>query len=100
MGTISFTARAEDAVGSFDEKLFSFVIEPSYICGDVDGDGGGPNVADLSYLVAYLFDDGPPPPVMEAANVNGDNRINVADVAYLVDYLFFDGPALDCAPVE
>jgi C1A family cysteine protease len=95
-GTISFTARVEDAVGSVDEKLFSFVIEPSYICGDVDGDGIGPNVADLAYLVEYLFNGGPPPPVMEAADVNGDGRINVADLAALVDYLFGDGTELNC----
>ncbi len=100
MGTISFTARVEDAVGSFDEKLFSFVIVPSYICGDVNGDGGGSNVVDLSYLVDYLFHSGPPPPVLEAANVDGEGGINVVDLTYLVDYLFFDGPALDCAPIE
>jgi len=95
-GIISFTARVEDAVGSVDEKLFSFVIEPSYICGDVDGDGTGPNVTDLTYLVDYLFRSGPPPPVMEAANINGENGINVADLTYLIDYLFRGGPAPDC----
>ncbi len=29
---------------------------------DVDGSGGFPNVADLTYLVRYIFQDGPPPP--------------------------------------
>ena len=95
-GTISFTAWVEDVIGSADEKLFSFVIEPSYICGDVDGDDSGPNVADLTYFVEYLFHGGPPPPVMEAADVNGDGRINVVDLAALVDYLFGDGTELNC----
>ncbi len=98
-GTISFTARVEDIAGSFDEKLFSFFIELSYICGDVDGDDNGPNVADLSYLVDYLFHDGPAPPVVEAANVDGEGGVNIVDVNYLVNYLFFDGPAPNCAPV-
>jgi len=99
-GTINFTARAEDAVGSVDERLFSFVVEPSYICGDVDGDGTGPNVADITYLVDYIFFGGSPPPVAEAANVDGEGGINVADVTYLVDYLFFSGLEPMCAPIE
>jgi len=66
------------------------------LCGDVDGDGNGPNVADLTYLVDYLFFAGPPPPVIAAADVNGDSSINVVDLTYLVDYMFFSGPPLNC----
>ncbi len=69
-------------------------------CGDIDGDGTGPNVADLTYLVDYLFAEGPPPPELETANVDGDNGVNVADITYLVEYLFFDGPGLVCEPIE
>jgi hypothetical protein len=60
--------------------------------GNVDNTGGI-NVADLAYLVFYLFEDGPAPPCEEDGNVDGDDGINVADLTYLVDYLFFDGPA-------
>jgi hypothetical protein len=67
-----------------------------YICGDANGNGQGPNVADLTYLVDYLFRSGPPPPVMSAANVNGQGGINVADLTYLVDYLFRSGPKPVC----
>jgi len=74
--------------------------EAEFICGDADGDGAGPNVVDLIYLVDYLFFDGPPPPVLEAANVDGQGGVNVADLIYLVDYLFFDGPAPICGPIE
>ena len=28
---------------------------------DVDGNGSGPNIADLVYLVNYMFNGGPPP---------------------------------------
>jgi hypothetical protein len=94
-GTIDFTARVVDIVGSFDEELFSFVIEPAYICGDVDGDESDPNVADLTYLVDYLFRSGPPPPVPEAANVDGMSGINISDLTTLVDYLFREG-SLNC----
>lgn len=65
-------------------------------CGDVDGSGGRANIADLTYLVEYLFRGGPPPPVWQAANVDGDNGINVADLTYLVDFLFRSGPGPVC----
>lgn len=72
------------------------VVGPPPICGDVNGDRLGPNVADLTYFVDWLFFGGPPLPVMEAANVDGTGGINVADLTYLVSYLFYGGPPLAC----
>lgn len=69
---------------------------PPPICGDVNGDRLGPNVADLTYFVDWLFFGFLPPPVMEAANVDGTGAVNVADLAYLVSYLFYGGPPLAC----
>jgi len=69
------------------------------LCGNVDG-SGGINVADVIYLLDYLFFDGPAPPVLEAANVDGEVGINVADLTYLVDYLFFGGSEPICGPIE
>jgi len=60
--------------------------------GDVDH-SGAINVADLTYLVDYLFFSGPAPPCEEESDVDGSGAINVADLTYLVDYLFFEGPA-------
>ena len=50
------------------------------------------NVADLTYLVDYLFFGGDIPPCPEEGNVDADGGINVADVTYLVEYTFFAGP--------
>lgn len=72
------------------------IVGPPPICGDVNGDRLGPNVADLTYFVDWLFFGFLPPPVMEAANVDGTDGINVADLVYLVSYLFFGGPPLAC----
>jgi len=62
------------------------------IRGDVNYDFAGPNIADLTYLVDYLFRGGPEPPCFEEGDVNGDGSINVADLTYLVDFLFRGGP--------
>jgi len=71
----------------------SFVITGTCceIRGDVNHDGGI-DVADLTYLVAYLFTGGPPPPCKAEGDVNGDGGIDVADLTYLVAYLFTGGP--------
>ncbi len=69
----------------------------NHTCGDIDGGGRNPNVADLTYLAAHLFDTGPPPPVTGAADVDGSGPINVADLTYLVEYLFFGGSEPRCA---
>jgi hypothetical protein len=45
------------------------------------------NIADVTYLVDYLFRSGPPPPCFEEGDVNGSGTINVADVTYLSAYL-------------
>jgi hypothetical protein len=59
--------------------------------GNVDN-VGGINVADVTYLVFYLFVSGPASPCGEDGNVDGIGGINVADLTYLVDYLFRSGP--------
>jgi len=69
---------------------------PGWICGDIDSDGDGPNIGDLIYLVDYMFNDGPAPTVMDAANVDGMNGIDVGDLVYLVDYMFNAGPPPNC----
>ncbi len=52
---------------------------------------GGITVADLTYLVQYLFNEGAAPACTEEANVNGLSSITVADLTYLVQYLFNGG---------
>jgi hypothetical protein len=67
--------------------LGAFELEPK---GDANGDGTV-GVADVFYLINYLFAGGPLP--LGRANVNGDSSIDVADVFYLINYLFAGGPA-------
>ncbi len=66
-------------------------------CGDLDGDGAGPNVADLTYLVDYIFRSGAAPVYPPAGHIDGDGTSpNIADLTYLVAYLFNGGPAPVC----
>ncbi len=63
--------------------------------GNVDG-ANDINVADLTYLVSYIFQLGPAPLCYEEADVDGSGAVNVSDVTYLVAFLFQGGP--DPAP--
>ncbi len=51
------------------------------------------NVADVTFLVAYLFHGGQAPYPLFKADVDGDCEVTVADLTYLVAYLFQSGPA-------
>ncbi len=68
------------------------------IRGNVDGDpADAVNVADIAYLVDYLFGGGFPPPCLEEADCDGDGSINVADIICFVQYLFEGGqPPAPC----
>jgi hypothetical protein len=59
--------------------------------GDVNGDGLV-NVADVFYLINYLFAGGPAPICPTSGNVSGDTTTDVSDVFYLINYLFAGGP--------
>ena len=56
----------------------------------------GPNIADLTFLVNYLFQHGYDLPSLETANVNGLDGVNIGDVTFLVAFLFRGGPAPVC----
>lgn len=75
--------------------------------GDIDTPGpvqgipdGKISVADLIYLIRYVYSDGPAPTPFEwLADMNGagfgmpDGRVTPADVVFLINYLFRYGPA-------
>ena len=51
------------------------------------------DIADLVYLVDYMFNGGPSPPSMEEADVDASGQVDIADLVHLVDYMFNGGPA-------
>ncbi|MBU8934421.1 MAG: VCBS repeat-containing protein [candidate division Zixibacteria bacterium] len=88
---------------SYWSRTFAAYIAGTGCCeglrGNVDNIGEV-NIADLTYLVAYLFTGGPPPPCSPESNVDGitsesGGEIDIADLTYLVSYLFTGGGAPD-----
>ena len=68
--------------------------------GDINHNGSGPDIADLVYLVNYMFNGGPAPVCQDLdesypeADVDGSgNGPDIADLVYLVNYMFNGGPA-------
>ena len=90
------TVIAEDACNA---DTMSFMVR-IYLCGDIDNNDNGPNIADLTYLVAYLFSGGPAPGILATGNTDGivgpGGAIDVSDLTYLVAYLFSGGPPPIC----
>lgn len=65
------------------------------IVADVNHSGAGPDIADLVFLVSYMFQQGAVPPCMEETDINGSGVAapDIADLVYLVGYMFQQGPA-------
>ncbi len=56
--------------------------------GDLNLDGSI-DISDLTFLIDYLFREGPEPPAMSTADFDQNGSVNVADITALVNYLFF-----------
>jgi hypothetical protein len=55
--------------------------------GDVNGDGKF-NLSDITYLVAYIFADGPAPKDYLHGNYDAQGGVTINDVVWLLNYLF------------
>lgn len=100
--------------GSFDYEAISaddltIIGSPSVCCMNNRGNANNDpedkaNVADVSFLVSWLFGipSGPSPACIEEANANGDpeEKANVSDISFLVNWLFGipSGPAPSPCP--
>lgn len=60
--------------------------------GDIDHNGQI-DVADIDYVVTWMFAAGPEPPCLDEADVNGDGGIDISDLLHLIDYVFHEGPS-------
>jgi hypothetical protein len=70
--------------------------------GDVDHQGGPSpiDIADLVYLVDFMFSGGDEPPCFDEGDIDGNAAptIDISDLVYLVDYMFAGGPPPPACP--
>ncbi|MBI5265766.1 MAG: hypothetical protein HY851_00900 [candidate division Zixibacteria bacterium] len=66
------------------------------LAGDVNNDGSGPDIADLTAMIDFLFIGGTVPPVLSQSDVDGSKGIDISDVTALISYMFMGGPKLTC----
>ncbi|MCH9025123.1 MAG: choice-of-anchor B family protein, partial [candidate division Zixibacteria bacterium] len=68
--------------------------------GDINGDGDPViTVADLTYLINFIFRGGQAPFCEEASDVNADNNTaTVLDLTFIIDRIFRGGPAPSSCP--
>lgn len=64
--------------------------------GDVNGDGVGPDLSDLAFMISYLMAGNPQPPYRPAANVDGRGSIDLSDLSRMISFLTASGAPLTC----
>jgi len=83
-----------DFIASMD-KARAFIVDHAIACvpnccvrpGDGNGDEAI-DIADVVFLINYIFKGGPPPPCRNAADVNNDCMINLADAIFILRSIF------------
>ncbi len=88
-------------LAAFETDMITEPLSCCVVRGDIDdiAPETSPDIADLIYMVTFMFQNGPPPPCMLAADINGDGlpEPDIADLIYLVTSMFQDGPPpVDC----
>ena len=68
-----------------------YVHTAAFEHGDANADGNV-TIADVVYMINYMFRSGPEPIPLETGDVDGDNLCQIQDAVYLVNYLFKGGP--------
>ncbi|UCD94500.1 MAG: VCBS repeat-containing protein [Candidatus Zixiibacteriota bacterium] len=86
------------AVGGKGASIHVYInrTEVPFICGDANNDGVI-SVADVVYIINYIFHGGPPPDPYCSGEVNGDGSVNIGDAVYLVSYIFKGGSEPNCS---
>ena len=98
-GIYDYLIIAEDGsrnLGPHSEVFTVSVAGDCFLQGDSNGDGGV-NVADVVYVINYVFRGGPPPELYFSGDANCDDVVSVGDAVFLINYTFKGGPAPGCA---
>lgn len=66
--------------------------QTAFLRGDANSDSRL-DIGDAIFILNYLFQNGPSPSCMDAADLNDDGAVNIADPIFLLNYQFRDGQA-------
>ncbi|MDH3892368.1 MAG: thrombospondin type 3 repeat-containing protein [candidate division Zixibacteria bacterium] len=95
-------ASASILIINIDSVVFNDMAVTPYVIvegccavrGDIDHAGNGIDIADLVYIVDYMFNSGPAAPCAEEVDIDSSGGDpDISDLVYLVDYMFTGGPA-------
>jgi len=81
----------EEGLSQYSDDFDTANATTSFKRGDANADKTI-TVADVIYLINYLFKGGSEPQPVQAGDANCDGKVNVSDVIYLINYLFKGGP--------
>jgi hypothetical protein len=79
----------------FRHGSVTVLYSSSGICGDSNNDFQV-NLIDVTYIIDYLYKNGPAPPKPDQADTDCDGSINLLDATYLINYLYREGPQPGC----
>ncbi|MCK4857755.1 MAG: dockerin type I repeat-containing protein [candidate division Zixibacteria bacterium] len=91
---VTATAVSTMGVDDSDSCLVTVFVQR----GDADNNGLI-NIADLTYIINYIFGGGSVPvPIVEAGDADCDTMVNISDAVALITYIFAGGPYPPCNP--
>jgi len=73
-------------------SLVTVARDIGWIVGDPTWDGVI-DLADVVFLINYLYKGGPAPDPLETGDVTCNGEVSLDDVIFLINYLYRDGPA-------
>ncbi len=94
-GVIQFTGTVTDEPGAIDSRVYTFNIKAPYVCGDANNDESI-NLLDILFVIDFVYNEGPSPEHIEAADVDNSGGINLLDILDLIQFLYGDGSELNC----
>ena len=96
--TYYWRVKAYDSAGFYSDYSTSsnFTWEAA-TCGDLTDDGII-NLADITFLIAYIYLGGPAPSPIWIGSVNCDDVYNLQDVTALIDHIYLSKSPVCCSP--
>jgi uncharacterized Ntn-hydrolase superfamily protein len=89
------TIRAEATAGGVITPISQTPIVAFYRCGDANGNGAI-NIIDVSFLISYMYRNGPAPDPLWLGDATANGAINIHDVSYLISFMYRNGPSPVC----